>query len=147
MSTKALTRKIDQSPSLWDEFFKPWGNWIPDGGFFKPITVPAVNITDNKDKYQLSLAAPGLKKNDFNINIDGNLLTISSEKEDTKEDKDARHSRMEYSYSSFSRSFTIPEEVQTDKIEAIYEDGILTVSLPRKEEAKKSAVSRQVQVK
>lgn len=147
MSTKELTKRTDPFPSVWDDFFKPWGDWFPNRGFFKPATVPAVNITDNKDQYQLSLAAPGLKKHDFRIDIDGNMLTISCEKEDTKEEKDARHTRKEYNYSSFTRSFTIPEEVIKEKIEATYDDGVLKIALPKKEEAKKTALSKQVQVK
>lgn len=147
MSTKELSKRVNQSPSVWDEFFKPWGDWFPNGNLFKQDTLPAVNILDNKDKYQLSLAAPGLKKGDFHIDIEGNILTISCEKEDTKEEKDALHTRKEYNYSSFSRSFTIPDEVHKEKIEAEYEDGLLKVSLPKKEEARKAAITRQVQVK
>lgn len=147
MSTKELSKRIEQSPSIWDEFFKPWGDWFPNGGFLKPSTVPAVNILDNKDQYQLSLAAPGLKKSDFRIDIDGNMLTISCEKEDSKEEKNARVTRKEYNYSSFSRSFTIPEEVQKEKIEAEYDEGVLKVNMPKKEEAKKSAIARHVEVK
>lgn len=147
MSTKELSKRIDQSPTIWDEFFKPWNDWFPNGNFSKQGTIPAVNILDNKDQYQLSLAAPGLKKADFRIDIDGNMLTISCEKEDTKEEKNARHTRKEYNYSSFSRSFTIPEEVQKDKIEAEYDDGVLKLNLPKKEEAKKSAITRHIEVK
>lgn len=146
MSTKELTRKTDQFPSVWDEFFKPF-DWFPNRGFFKPATVPAVNISDSDDHYQLSLAAPGLNKNDFNIDIEGNMLTVSCEKEDTKEEKDARHTRKEYNYSSFTRSFTIPDEVMKEKIEASYNDGVLKITLPKKEEAKKTALSKQIQVK
>lgn len=147
MSTKELIRNNNQFPSLWDDFFKPWGDWFPNGGFLKPSTIPAVNIQDNKDQYQLSLAAPGLKKHDFKIDVEGNMLTISCEKEDSKEEKDSRHTRKEYNYSSFTRSFTIPEEVMKDKIEATYDDGVLKITLPKKEEAKKTTVSKQVQVK
>lgn len=148
MSSKELSKRIDQFPTIWDEFIKPWNDWFSNGSSIARLqTVPAVNIIDNKDQYQLSLAAPGLKKSDFNIDIDGNMLTISSEKEDTKEEKDSRHTRKEYSYSSFSRSFTIPEEVAKEKIEATYDNGLLKLTLPKKEEAKKSAISKQVQVK
>ena len=80
---------------------------------------------------------PGLKEEDFNIDVDGSMLTISSEKEESKEEKDKKFTRKEYSYSSFSRSFTLPEEINKEKIEAKYEDGVLKLSLPRKEEAKK----------
>jgi HSP20 family protein len=100
--------------------------------------VPAVNITENKNDYTVSMAVPGMKKDDFEIDIDGNMLTISSEKEESKEENDEKYTRKEYNYSSFSRSFTLPEEVNKEKIEAKYEDGVLKLVLPRKEEAKKT---------
>ena len=99
--------------------------------------MPAVNITEHKDDYQVALAVPGLKKDDFKIDVAGNMLTISCEKEDTKEEKEKKFTRKEYSYSSFSRSFTLPEEINKEKIEAKYEDGVLKLTLPRKEEARK----------
>ena len=85
----------------------------------------------------VSLAVPGMKKDDFNIDIEGNMLTISSEKEENKEEKEKRFTRKEYSYSSFSRSFTLPDEVEVQKIEARYEDGVLKIRLPFNQEVKK----------
>ena len=97
---------------------------------------PAVNITEGKSGYNLELAAPGLQKKDFKIDVNGNLLTISAEKEEKKEEKkDEKYTRKEYNYSSFSRSFTLPEEVQQDKIEASYDGGILKLALPKNEKA------------
>jgi len=140
MGTQALAKLSERMPSVFDDFFKPWNEWFDKGGLFaRTMNVPAVNITEQKDTYQVSLAAPGLKKDDFKIDVDGNMLTISSEKEETKEEKDKKFTRKEYSYSSFSRSFTLPEEINKEKIEAKYEDGVLKISLPRKEEAKKPA--------
>ena len=110
------------------------------------MNVPAVNITETKDEYLVSLAAPGLKKDDFKISLEGNMLTISSEKEEHKEESDKKFTRQEYSYSSFSRSFTLPEEINQEKIGAKYEDGVLKLSLPRKEEAKIS-LAKQIAVK
>ena len=133
-------------PTLLDDFFKPWSEWF-NGGLARELTVPAVNIMENKDDYRISVAAPGLKKNDFNIGVDGNMLTISSEKEESKQEKDAKYTRKEYSYSSFSRSFSLPEEVNQEKIEATYEDGVLKVMLPKKEEAKRLAVSKHIAIK
>src|SRR6185503_7209726 len=114
--------------------------------FGKDLKVPAVNIADHKDHYLVSLAAPGLKKEDFKIDVDGNVLTISSEKEEKSEEKDKKFSRKEYSYSSFRRSFTLPEEVNQEKIEGRYEDGILKIALPRNDEAKKPSV-KQISIK
>ncbi len=148
MSTKALTKKNNLSPSVFDDFFRPWNEWFTNGGSWdRALTVPSANIIEEKDSYKVSVAAPGLKKNDFNIDVEGNMLTISSEKEETKEDKEAQYTRKEYNYSSFSRSFTLPEEVNQDKIEAQYEDGVLKLTLPKKEEAKKAALSKHIAVK
>ena len=146
MSTKALAKLSTTMPSVFDDFFKPWNEWFDSGFPESTMKVPAVNITEQKDEYLVSLAAPGLKKEDFKIDVDGNVLTISSEKEESSEEKDKKFSRKEYSYSSFSRSFTLPEEINQEKIEAKYVDGILKVSLPRNEDAKKPSV-KQIAVK
>lgn len=92
----------------------------------------------------MSVAAPGLKKSDFKIDIEGNMVTIQSEKEENKEEKDEQYTRKEYSYSSFSRRFSLPEDVRKDKIEATYEDGVLKLSLPKKDETKSTAVSKHI---
>ena len=83
-----------------------------------------------------------MKKDDFKIDVEGNMLTISCEKEENKDEKEKRFTRREYSYYSFSRSFTLPEEVNREKIEAMYEDGILKLVLPRKEEARRNAAKK-----
>jgi HSP20 family protein len=138
MGTQALAKATERMPSVFDDFFKPWNEWFDNGGFAgRTMNVPAVNITEHKDEYIVSLAVPGMKKDDFNIDVDGNMLTISSEKEESKEEKDKKFTRKEYNYSSFGRTFTLPEEINKEKIEARYEDGVLKISLPRKEEAKK----------
>ena len=140
MGTQALTKSGERMPSVFDDFFKPWNEWFDKGGLWgRVMEVPAVNITEQKDDYLVSLAAPGLKKEDFRIDVDGNMLTISSEKEESKEEKDKKFTRKEYNYSSFSRSFSLPEEINKEKIEATYENGVLKISLPRKEEAKKNS--------
>jgi HSP20 family protein len=147
MGTQALAKVADKMPSVFDDFFKPWNEWFDNGGFLgRSMNVPAVNITEQKDEYQVSLAAPGLKKDDFKIDVDGNMLTISSEKEESKEEKEKSFTRKEYNYSSFSRSFTLPEEINKEKIEARYEDGVLKIALPRKEDTKK-AVAKNIAVK
>lgn len=144
MSTKELTRRSESFPALFDDFFRPWNELL---GMGKSLTTPAVNVSENKNHYEVSVAAPGLKKNDFNIDLEGNMLTISCEKEENKEEKDERYTRKEYSYTSFRRSFTLPEEVIKDKIEAIYEDGVLHITLPKTEEAKKATLSKHITVK
>jgi len=144
MSTKELTTRSELFPSFFDDFFRPWNGWLGTG---KSLTTPAVNIAENKNHFDVSVAAPGLKKSDFNIDVEGNMLTISCEKEESKEDKDERYTRKEYNYTSFSRIFTLPEEVIKDKIEAAYEDGVLHITLPKTEQAKKTALSKHITVK
>lgn len=147
MSTQSLVKSGARIPSVFNDFFKPWNDWFDGGAWSRELTMPAVNIVEQKDDYQVSLAVPGMKKEDFQIQMEGNMLTISSEKEETKEDSDKRYNRREYNYSSFSRSFTMPEDVQQDKIDAKYEDGVLKLTLPKKEEAKKTVINKQITVK
>jgi HSP20 family protein len=149
MSLNALIRNGGRTPTLFEDFFKPWNEWFDTEKslFGNMLTVPAVNIEEHKDNFSVSLAVPGMKKDDFNIDVDGNMLTISCEKEEKKEEKEKKFTRKEYNYTSFSRSFTIPEEVFMDKIEAKYEDGLLKLMLPKKEEVKKLAASKHIAVK
>ena len=139
MSNKTLTRFSGRMPSVFDDFFKPWNEWFDNGNTLeRTFKVPAVNITEHKNEFLVSLAAPGLKKDDFKIDVEGNILTVSSQQEENKEENEKTYTRKEYSYSSFSRSFTLPDEISKEKIDAKYEDGVLKISLPRKEEAIKN---------
>ena len=115
-TTRALARNGGLLPTVFEDFFKPWNEWFDSGSssLGRMLTVPAVNIVESKDDYSLSFAIPGMKKEDFDISVDGNMLTISSQKEETKEDRDSRYTRKEYNYSSFSRSFNLPDEVIKD---------------------------------
>ena len=147
MSTNALTRR-SAMPSLFEDFFKPWSQWFDDGGLMsRAATLPAVNIKENGNHYTVSLAAPGLKKEDFRIDVDGNILTIISEKEESNEEKNEKFNRKEYSYSSFSRSFNLPEDVKQEAIDARYENGELKITLPRKEDAQKATATKKIAVK
>jgi HSP20 family protein len=98
-------------------------------------TFPAVNIRENEKDFELEIAVPGQKKEDFNIEVDENVLTISLENKNQGEVKDDNFTRREFSYSSFKRAFTLPETVNEEKINASYTDGILRFTLPKKEEA------------
>lgn len=131
-----LRRSRTTMPSLIDEFF---GRDLMDSIFSDRtgISNPAVNVIENTDDFQIEVAAPGLDKKDFKIDLDNNVLTISSEKELKHEDKDGRYMRREFSYSSFTRSFSLPEAVDAEKIRASHKDGILRISIPKKEEAKR----------
>lgn len=121
-------------PTIFDEFFKP--------DFFGGMqnlsaNLPAVNIKETDENFFLELASPGLKKEDFNLELDNNILTIWSEvkNESTDTDENGKYSRREFSYSSFKRSFTLPESVDESQINATYDAGVLKVMLPKKEEA------------
>jgi len=98
-------------------------------------TRPGVNIVETDQEYLVELAAPGLAKKDFKIDLNKNVLTISSEKEEVNEEKKENFIRREFSYNSFKRSFTLPDTVNADKIKAEHDNGILTVHIPRKPEA------------
>jgi HSP20 family protein len=97
---------------------------------------PLANILEHPDSFELDIAAPGLKKDDFKIHLENNVLTISSEVRDEKEEETKNYTRKEFHYSSFSRSFTLPRIVDLEKIKADYESGILKVMLPKKEDAR-----------
>jgi HSP20 family protein len=148
MATKDVMRRGESLPSIFNDFFKPWDRWFDTNGgsFPNMLTVPAVNIVERPDHFEISLAAPGMKKDDFEIDVEGNLLTISAESEQKKEEKDERRTRQEFNYTSFSRSFTLPEGVMKDKIDASYESGLLRLNLPKTEEARKPS-SKHIVVK
>jgi HSP20 family protein len=104
--------------------------------FSRRFSDPAANIIESPESFELDLAAPGMKKDDFRIHLENNILTVSSEVEDEKLDEGKNYSRKEFSYGSFTRSFTLPKIIDLDKIKADYENGILKVLLPKKEEAR-----------
>lgn len=100
-------------------------------------SLPAVNVKETNDEFVIELAAPGMEKKDFKINFKNNVITISSEREDKKEEKKDNYTRREFSYQSFQRAFTVPENaILSDKIEATYNNGILEIKLPKREEVK-----------
>ncbi|MCX6255843.1 MAG: Hsp20/alpha crystallin family protein [Bacteroidia bacterium] len=125
-------------PNLFDDDFFPV---LPN----RTSSMPAVNIREDEKNFVLELAIPGVDKKDLKIDINEDVLTISSEiKNETEESKDG-YKRKEFSYSSFCRSFYIPENVNRDKIEANYKDGILSVGLP-KELEEKNKITRQIKI-
>jgi HSP20 family protein len=107
--------------------------------------VPAVNISETENNYHVELAAPGLKKEDFKLNLENNILNVSVEQSGNHEDNQKNYSKREYSYSSFVRSFTLPESADDSQIDATYSDGILRIDIAKREEAK--TVSRQIEIK
>jgi HSP20 family protein len=107
--------------------------------------VPAVNIHESAEKYTVEVAAPGLKKENFRIALNNNVLTIASKVEQTTENTEGKYTRREFGFRTFERSFTLPNTVDTERVEAKYTDGILHVYLPKKEEARKKPV-RQIDI-
>lgn len=118
-------------PSVMDELFKD----MLGGTQYINKMVPPVNIKETDGAYVIELMAAGLKKEDFNIELDNELLTISSEVKTENNSDEGKFTKREFSYSSFRRSFTLPETVKGEDITASYENGILRISLPKKEEA------------
>lgn len=107
--------------------------------------IPAVNIAETENDFQIELAAPGLKKEDFKISLDKNILSVAADKKAEKIEEGKKFSKREYSYNSFTRTFTLPETADPAKIEAEYTDGILKLNVAKKEEAK--IQSREIAVK
>ena len=141
---KSLVRTNGNSfssiPSLLNDFLTDdWFNsslmnWRSEGA-----SMPAVNVKESNDDFKIEVAVPGMKRDDFKVELDNNILTISSSKEDKREEKDpdGEYTRREFSYQSFQRSFSLPEsKVEGGKISAKYTDGILYVTVPKREEAK-----------
>lgn len=136
-----ITRR-SYKPFLWSSLF--------DDDFFpvapgRSTSMPAVNIREDEKRFTLDLAVPGIDKKDLKIEINEDVITISSEQKVEKEESRDDFKRREFSYTSFCRSFYLPENVNKEKIEANYRDGILSVVLP-KEEEEKTKLSRQVSI-
>lgn len=133
-----IIRRNQFFPSFVDEFF---GKELPtlfnvEYGFTKP----SVNISESKEDFKIDVAAPGLEKEDFRINLNNNVLTVSSDKEEKKEEENDKFMRREFSYLQFSRSFSLPISADTEKINASYKSGVLSIVIPKKEEAKAKPV-------
>ena len=132
-------------PDLFDEFFN--SNVVPnfvEEGAWK--STPAVNIFENNEKFEIEVAAPGLEKEDFKIDLKNDHLVVYSEKKDKKEEKEkGKVVRSEFRYSSFQRSFALPKEVDVTNIKASHKNGVLTIELPKKTEFKENW-SRQIEI-
>jgi HSP20 family protein len=136
-----ITRR-SYKPFLWSSLF--------DDDFFPVVpsrstSMPAVNIREDEKRFTLDLAVPGIDKKDLNIEINEDVITISSEQKMEKEESHDDFKRREFSYTSFCRSFYLPENVNKEKIEANYKDGILSVVLPKDEE-EKAKLSKQIKI-
>lgn len=144
----SLIKRNQASPST--SLWRPMDSWLPS--IFEDLfndsrladvstfgsTLPAVNIKETADDFQVEVAVPGKKKEDFNIELDQNVLTISSEQKSENEEtsNDGRYTRKEFNYAAFKRAFTLPETVEQDKIKAVYNNGVLSIKVPKREESK-----------
>jgi len=141
-----MLARINKSyvPAYWDDFFndKFFSGNVPGN---RNITSPAVNVIEEDKAFFIELAAPGLDKADFKINLENGVLTISSEQGDMKEEQGRRYMRREFNYGSFSRKFELPDTIDTAKVSASHDAGVLTIELPRKEELVQNA-PRQILV-
>jgi HSP20 family protein len=137
----SLIKRENYSPT-WPGFFndflnRDWYDWSNQNFSLTNTTIPSVNIKENENEFEVEMAAPGMSKDDFRIELNNSVLTISSEKQSSNQSKERENvTRREFSYQSFSRSFTLPVIVETDKITAKYENGLLRVNIPKKDEAK-----------
>ena len=130
---------LNSFPVLFDEFFnRDLFNWGQSNSSDTNTTIPPVNIKETNDNYEVEVAAPGMTRKDFKVELDGNMLTIRSEKSDEQQEREeSNYTRKEFSYQSFLRTFNLPKEVvDADKIQAKYSDGVLHLLIPKKEEAK-----------
>ena len=145
MTTLVPTKKNGSLPSVFEDFFNDGFLDIPPFFAFanqKGAFIPNVNVIENTDNFEIELAAPGLQNKDFKAEVNNGVLNISAEKEEesTKEDKNFR--RREFSFTSFSRSFVLPENVAADKIDANYKNGVLKLTLPKKNSSPKTPVKQ-----
>ena len=139
--------------SFLDDFFDSsmerfFGNQLGSGGSRSSgrSSSPAINIRETEEAYQLEVAAPGLKKEHFNVDIEDNTLIISAEQQEESEDKQDNYHRREFSYSSFRRSFSLPDNVDDEAISAKYEDGLLCVELPKQTPEQEEAKKRKIDI-
>ena len=108
--------------------------------------IPSVNIIEAQNNYVIEVAAPGLKKQDFKVRTQHNLITIETSDQTEREESKVNYTRREFSYHSFQRSFTLPDNVEAEKIEAKYTDGVLTISIPKKQEYISRAVAKEIDI-
>jgi len=133
-----MQREINK---MFDSFFR--GGVVDDGTLATSLWSPAVDVAEHENEYRVKVELPGVSKDDVKITMQDNILTIRGEKKQEKESKESSYHRIERSYGAFQRSFTLPTTVKSDRIEATYKDGILTITLPKAEEAK----PKQIEVK
>ena len=135
---KKNRNSFNSIPALFDDFLgRELFNWGNNNYSATQTTIPMVNVKESTENFEVEVAAPGMDKKDFKIQLDNNLLTISSQKETNEESEQDGYSRKEFSYQSFQRSFMLPKDVvDQEGIAARYENGLLQLTIPKREEAK-----------
>jgi len=132
-----LIRRVNNNYPLFNNWMEDLIGAVDNGISNRFRTnVPAVNIAETDNSFEISFAAPGLQKNDFSINLENDVLTVKSEKETNQNESSTNYTRKEFNFSSFQRSFTLPETADGESIKAEYLNGILNIEIPKKEEAK-----------
>jgi HSP20 family protein len=121
--------RFSPAPALRSMFENLWSNAMFDDDLIKQHRLPAVNVKQNEKDYEIQVAVPGMKKEDLKINLENGVLTISAETEEEKESKEGQFTRKEFSFNSFQRSFTLPDDVDENSITAHYENGILSLTI------------------
>ena len=142
---RTLVKTYNPHSFLFDNLFGKDINDIFTPAFAGLNNVPAANIVENENGFRLEIAAAGLKKEDFKLHLENNVLTVSAKVEKTNEESNEKFTRKEFGYQSFSRAFTLPNSANSEQIVANYVDGILKVEIPKKEEAK-AKEPRQIEV-
>jgi len=132
-----LIRRVNNNYPVFQNWLEDFFGSVNNGLEYKTrATVPAVNIAETDNSYEIAFAAPGLQKSDFNIHLENDVLTVKSEKENIQDETNTNYTRKEFNFSSFQRSFTLPEAADSENIKAEYQNGILIIDIPKKEEAK-----------
>lgn len=144
-----MNKLMKKANNILPAFTDWWDNFVYDlpmlASWRRGMNLPATNIEETKDGYKVDIAVPGMRKEDFSIEMENKTLHISCKKEVSHEEKEKNYTRKEFSYTSFSRRFDLPTEVETAKIRATYREGILSIHLPKKE-VSKSILAKSIQV-
>lgn len=152
-STLFPVRRNREDNTLGYSSFPALSSWVDDiinnhfgsefmSNYNTGISLPAVNVIDNDDDYIVEMAIPGMKKSDFDINIENQTLSISAESSTENEDQENNYTRREFGYASFKRTFMLPKTVDAEKISAKYTDGVLKIHIPKLDEAKKKPIKK-----
>ena len=147
MTLVKFNPRNNQKNNLMPGFSDVFDSIFNDTFFSERMTnrVPAANISESQDHYHIELAAPGLSKEDFKLSLERNILSISVEQSSKNGAQERNFNKREFSYSSFVRSFTLPDSADESGIEAKYENGVLCINIPKREEAK--IQTRQIEIK